>query len=265
MTKEVFIEKATKKHNGKYDYSKVIFEGLEKEVCIICPVHGEFWQKPKNHLRGYGCKKCQYEKLAKENASTTKKFIESARKIYGNKYSYDKVVYKKSNVSVCITCPEHGDFFITPNDFLDGHGCQKCASISRSKKRSSNTEDFIRKARLLHGNKYDYTKVEYSGNNTKVCIICPKHGEFWQTPHSHLNGRGCKICGIESRAQKRSLTLADFIEKAKQKHGNKYDYSLIKSYKNGKQKIPIICKKHGIFYQRVEDHLFGHGCSRCMT
>ena len=263
MTREIFIEKATKKHNGKYDYSKVNFESPEKEVCIICPKHGEFWQKPANHLRGYGCKKCQYEKASEKLSSTTEEFIKKAKKIYGDKYTYDKVQYKKSNIDVCITCPEHGDFFVTPNDFLDGHACKKCAAFSRSKKLSSNTEEFIKKAKLIHGDKYDYSKTEYSGNDIAVCIICPEHGEFFQTPHSHLKGRGCKKCGIDRRVKRQALTLEEFIEKARKKHGDKYDYSLIKEYKRGKQKVPIICKKHGVFYQRAEDHLFGHGCSKC--
>lgn len=265
MTREIFIEKATKKHNGKYDYSKVNFESPEKEVCIICPRHGEFWQKPVNHLRGYGCKKCQYEKVSEKLSSTAEEFIEKAKKIYGDKYTYDKVQYKKSNIDVCITCPEHGDFFVTPNDFLDGHACKKCAAFSRSKKLSSNTEEFIKKAKLIHGDKYDYSKTEYSGNDIAVCIICPEHGEFFQTPHSHLNGRGCKKCGIDRRSKKRALTLDEFIKKATKKHNGKYDYSLIKEYRNGKDVVPIICKKHGVFQQRAEDHLAGHGCSKCYT
>lgn len=125
------------------------------------------------------------------------------------------------------------------------------------------TNIFIEKSKKVHGNKYDYSKVEYINSKTKVCIICPEHGEFWQTPHSHINGKGCKKCGIEKRIKSTKLQVEEFIEKSKKKHGDKYDYSLITEYKKGKDKIPIICKKHGVFYQRAEDHLFGHGCKKC--
>jgi very-short-patch-repair endonuclease len=117
----------------------------------------------------------------------------------------------------------------------------------------------------VHGDKYDYSKVEYVNNENKVFIICPEHGEFLQTPHSHLSGCGCKKCGIESRIEKLKSTKETFIKKASFVHDNIYNYSLIKDYKNGKQKIPIIGKKHGVFYQRAEDHLQGHGCSCCVT
>lgn len=64
------------------------------------------------------------------------------------------------------------------------------------------TEQFIEKARQIHGDKYDYSKVEYVNNKTNVCIICPEHGEFWQTPHNHLKGKGCPICS-ESKLEKK--------------------------------------------------------------
>ena len=263
MDTNTFIEKAKKIHGDKYDYSKVEYVNSKTKVCIICPEHGEFWQIPNGHLNGNGCKKCQYKRIKEKNSYSTEKFIEKAKKIYGDKYDYSKVEYINSQTKVCIICPEHGEFLITPNDFLDGHQCKKCSNKSRKEKLSLQINNFIEKAKKVHGNKYDYSKVEYVNYDTKVCIICPEHGEFWQTPHSHISGKGCKKCGIEKRIKNTKLSVKDFIKKSKKKHGDKYDYSLIKKYTNGKEKVPIICKKHGIFYQRVEDHLFGHGCKKC--
>jgi hypothetical protein len=80
------------------------------------------------------------------------------------------------------------------------------------------TEEFIKKAREVHGDKYDYSKVEYVGSESKVCIVCPEHGEFWQAPHTHLRGGGCPIC--VGRAKMRT---SDFIKRARSIHGNKYD------------------------------------------
>ena len=118
-------------------------------------------------------------------------------------------------------------------------------------------EEFIRKAREIHGWKYDYSKVNYTNNHTKVCIICPEHGEFWQVPNSHLNGNGCPSCvGLKKR------TTETFIDKAKKVHGNKYDYSKT-NYINKRSKVIIICPEHGEFEQCAHNHLRGQGCPIC--
>jgi hypothetical protein len=77
------------------------------------------------------------------------------------------------------------------------------------------TKDFILKAMTLYDGKYYYSKVEYINNHTKVCIICPEHGEFWQTPNSHLNGQGCPKCSYQTRSLKLRLTKEQFIERSK--------------------------------------------------
>ena len=121
---------------------------------------------------------------------TTEQFIEEAKKIHGNKFDYSKVDYKNANTKVCIICPEHGEFFQRPISHLRG---DKCPSCSGNKKLTS--EQFIKKSNEIHNNKFDYSKVDYKNHSTKVCIICPEHGEFWQTPNSHLSGKGCPKCG----------------------------------------------------------------------
>jgi protein-arginine kinase activator protein McsA len=118
-------------------------------------------------------------------------------------------------------------------------------------------ERFIIKANEKHGEKYDYSKLEYVDAHTKVCIICPKHGEFWQTPNSHLNGCGCPKCGGN-----KSLTTEEFIEKAKQIHGEKYDYSKVE-YVNANTKVYVICPIHGEFWVTPANHLRERGCSQC--
>ena len=122
--------------------------------------------------------------------------------------------------------------------------------------------EFIEKADNVHGNKYDYSKVEYVNNHTKVCIVCSKHGEFWQTPNSHLQGHGCPKCKDESNKKRLTKTFEEFVERARNVHGNKYAYSK-ETYSGIKQKTLIKCPIHGYFEQRAEDHLRGHGCSKC--
>ena len=125
------------------------------------------------------------------------------------------------------------------------------------------TEDFIRKAKKKHGDTYDYSKVIYIKSSQKVTIVCPKHGDFLQTPNNHLRGKGCKRCGCEASAKTRKMSLTDFIDKAKIVHDNKYDYSKVTEYKDGRKKITIICPMHGEFQQSPADHLAGCGCPEC--
>ena len=117
--------------------------------------------------------------------------------------------------------------------------------------------DFVKRARDIHGNKYDYSKVEYINSKTKVCIICPEHGEFWQAPYSHLNGQGCPKCAGNIK-----LNTNEFINKAREVHGDKYDYSKV-NYVDTHTKICIICPEHGEFWQTPADHLRGIGCPNC--
>ncbi len=126
------------------------------------------------------------------------------------------------------------------------------------------TEEFISKARAIHGDKYDYSKVEYVNKKTKVCIVCKKHGEFWQSPEKNFIGQGCEKCSRESRAQKMSSGKELFIEKAYAVHHGFYNYSEV-VYINSHSKIRIICPKHGVFEQNPASHLQGHGCPICAT
>lgn len=132
---------------------------------------------------------------------TKEDFIAKAREVHEGKYDYSKVYYTNTYTKVCITCPEHGDFLQIPKDHLKGHGCVHCSHIPSSEDLLNKQDAFIKKARMVHGERYDYSRVSYKGAQEKVCIICPKHGEFWQTPNNHTNGQGCYLCyreGIRS-------------------------------------------------------------------
>ena len=139
-------------------------------------------------------------------------FVESAEKIHKNKYDYSKVSYTNNHTKVCIICPIHGEFWQTPNKHFKGNGCPICSGNIKS-----NTNDFIAKAKQVHGDKYEYSKVEYIDSVTKVCIICPSHGEFWQTPHDHLQGKGCASCSHFSSKSEIELYeyICNFIPKEK--------------------------------------------------
>lgn len=125
---------------------------------------------------------------------TTLEFIERAIKVHGNKYDYSEVNYIIAQTKIKIICPEHGIFMQTPNSHLSNRGCSKCSC-----KYQPIVEEFIEKAKEVHGNKYDYSKVNYITNKLKIIIICPEHGEFFQTPNNHLNGHDCPKCVVKSK------------------------------------------------------------------
>lgn len=208
LNTEKFIEKAKTIHGDKYDYSKVEYLNNHTKICIICPIHGEFWQTPMKHLAKRGCPKCGTINRVLHKTSTTSKFIEKAKIIYGDKYDYSKVEYKSSSQKVCIICPKHGEFYITPNNHLRGHGCTKCQYETLHNLFTSNTEEFIKKARKIHGAKYDYSKTIYKSSNKEVRIICSTHGEFWQTPDNHLQSKGCPKC-FQSKLENEIAKLLD--------------------------------------------------------
>ena len=123
--------------------------------------------------------------------------------------------------------------------------------------------EFIDKANKVHNNKYDYSKSVYVSSKAKVIITCPIHGDFSQVPFSHLLGKGCPKCGIESRANFQRKDISDFILEANKVHNNKYDYS--KSvYVSSNLKLVITCPIHGDFSQAPSSHLSGRGCPKCI-
>jgi hypothetical protein len=142
-------------------------------------------------------------------------------------------------------------------------GVKMCYRYNTRKKQKSNTIEFIKKSKEIHGNKYDYSLVKYESNYSKVCIICPTHGIFYQTPSDHKNNRGCPKCGLISNSKKQSLGIQNFTIISNEIHGNKYDYSLVE-YINYSSTIKIICPEHGVFEQMAGNHYYrGCGCPKC--
>lgn len=197
LTKEEFVFRAKEVHGDTYDYSKSVYVNQKTKVCIICSVHGEFWQLPNDHMRGIGCRLCSYKSISNKRRKNFSDFVNIAREVHGNKYDYSQSVYVNNKTPIKIICPIHGEFMQSPYHHLCGHGCILCGFDKTKSAITSNTDAFIEKAIQIHGNKYDYSKVNYTGNKNKVEIICPQHGSFFQTPDSHLSGRGCNQCKSE--------------------------------------------------------------------
>jgi len=261
-TQAEFVERAIRKHHGRYTYSRSVYVGDAFKIIITCPEHGDFPQTPSNHLQGQGCRKCRNAAIGERTRSTLQDFINKAAQVHHGKYIYSKAVYRDRHTKLVITCPEHGDFKQIVGDHLRGAGCPKCKSAACSARLRSNLEDFIAKAIRLYGNKYAYSKAVYRGSSTKLTITCPEHGDFKQAPGDHLSGHGCAKCRNAATGAARRSNLEEFVEKAKEVHRGKYTYAKA-VYTNSWTKLLITCPEHGDFEQIPNSHLSGTDCPQC--
>lgn len=250
-TFDEFSQEAKKVHDDKYDYSRVKYKIGSENVQIICPVHGVFEQTPNAHLSGSGCIDC-----AGLRQLTTESFVERAKLVHGDRYDYSAVDYVNSYTNVTISCPKHGQFSQRPSGHLFGYGCTECGADRQIEYVRKDTAWFKKRARLVHGDKYDYSKANYKNLKTDIEIICPEHGLFSTMAELHIRGHHCRKCAGVERDTKM------FVELAKTQHGHKYDYSLV-HYKGSDAAVEIVCQIHGKFSQNAQGHLNGRGCQTC--
>lgn len=247
-----FIADARAKHGERYDYRLVKYETRRTKVEIICLEHGPFWQEPGNHINGSGCPAC-----VKCKRTSLEDFITRARAAHGDRYDYSKTVYTNVDAKVLIICPEHGEFEQVAYDHTNGRGCSKCGARKAIDARRLDLNSFISDARKLHGDKYDYSKVDYVNNSTAVEIICPEHGSFWQVPAGHKSKHGCPACvGLSP------IDYSEFLGRAVAHHGSRYQYHG-ESYITYRSQMRITCSVHGDFMQVARDHATGSGCPAC--
>jgi len=261
FTTEQWIAKAREKHGDRYDYSEVDYINSYTKVRIRCGEHGIFLQTPNSHSsRGTNCPDCQNDaRLGRiPSRKTTEEWISIAREIHGDRYDYSEVEYVNNVTKVRIRCREHGIFLQGPYSHSGyAQGCPDCAEgIQRL-----SDEVIIDKFKEAHGDKYDYSDVVYKNEHTKVKIGCPTHGEFLQRPHSHRLGTGCPDCADKARPNRRK-GREGWIDGWREKHGKTYDYSLVDEDITQTSLVKIICREHGEFQQRAQDHN-KHGCAKC--
>lgn len=248
-TEEEYIKEVSIKHDFKYSYDNLIYNGAREYLFVTCKIHGDFKIRADHHLNGVGCSKCSGSKK-----KTKEDFIKDANKVHNNKWNYSKVNYINNRTNIEIICNIHGSFYQTPDNHISKkHGCPKCYG---NKKRTN--DEFIDKASKIHNNKWNYTKTKYINNNTPIIITCKEHGDFLQYPSNHLNGYiGCDKCKKKNKE--------DFIKESNLVHNYEYDYSKIE-YVDTLTPIVIICKKHGEFIQRPTNHLHNRqGCPICKS
>lgn len=282
---EEFIEKAREIHGDKYSYEKAVYTGCTKPLIVTCPLHGDFEITPHKHISGkHGCPECgKLLRAAKRNKGA--QFVERAKAIHGDKYNYSLVDYKtcKDPVEIiCNTCGKH--FPQTPDNHINlQRGCPFCGmervkekAVQRGKERKgkpnfkhrSSTEEWIAKVLTKHpefADKYDYSRVVYTKADERVEIICKTCGRVMRPKAcKHLFGQGCKTCAARKTAENRAIPFNEVVERAKEVHGDKYEY-FEDSYINMSEPMLIKHKKCGnVFPQRPEFHIGKkQGCPFC--
>lgn len=268
-----FIERARARFGDRYDYSRVEYVNSGQEVIIGCPIHGWIKQKPYIHLITYGCPECGHAKQGywyddKKKQQMQKQFIKKSKALHEG-LDYSVTQYTGAHNPVKLRCIKHDlvyEVSIASNHIgsLHQRGCPKCAREATVAYHTMPLEDFLFKAAFVHGDRYDYSKVQWVNANTEIEIICKEHGPFKQLPVVHINQKcGCPECGKRTQAAKHSYTQDEFIEMARRVHGDKYTYECT-HYVGIDTPIMVNCRKHGPF--QTTPHNFIHaksGCPKC--
>lgn len=247
---EQFIAKAKEVHGGVFVYEDIKFVSLNKSVVITCKAHGRFIQRAVSHIKGSGCSACSKCKKMDKAA-----FVKKAKLVHKGCYTYDKVKYKNTKTKICITCPSHGDFWQQAGSHLAGCKCPSCYQESKF----LTQDEFIKRSKEAHGDEgFDYSEVTYTGSRDRVKLTCNTcQDTFYQIADGHMRGLGCGNC-----AGTKKVTQDDYIAQAKEKYGNRFDYSQVELISKS-EKIKIICKLHGVFEQSAYYHLVSDGCPKC--
>ena len=223
-----FLKRAHEIHDEKrkqaglppYDYSRTYFTKVTEKIEYDCPLHGPQIQLADSHIKGSGCKKCGIILSSKNNISKNE-WIKLCHKVHDEKrkqaglppYDYSEIKYINShNIVKNIICPIHGPFDQLANSHKRGHGCRKCGFESAGEKLFNTTNQAINNFQKIHGNKYDYSEMNYNGMNDYIYPICPIHGKFKVWATNHLQGTGCQKCDILKHRSSKEIELFDFLK-----------------------------------------------------
>lgn len=259
-TQKEVLDRFVEVHGNKYDYSQFSFQTLEGKSKVICKIHGPFSISAKHHWqRKQGCGLCAGRLLSLAER------INQFKVVHGNKYDYSRFCTTRAEDKGVVICRLHGEFLISGRDHKQGKGCKQCGYLKNTENsKRKGKQEFVKKAKLKHGNKFNYSDLNYFGDDIKTEFKCPIHGPFLQTPKSHLKSEtGCWDCGLEKRAKSHTNSTESFIIGARVVHGDTYDYSKSK-YKRKRDPLIIGCRIHGEFLQAPAAHVgLRQGCPSC--
>ena len=255
-----------KKFNKKFPYKIFSCEliNAKKPIPFYCERHGWFWMSINNLLKGEKCKFCKkVKKSIQHRKEYGKKFIEMAKVIHNNFYDYSKVSYVKNSIDVRIICPIHGEFLQTPNNHLQGKGCQICALEKNGFRKRLSQEEALEKAKMSHnGENYLFDRFIYNGRHSKCVITCPIHSDFSIEYGAFIGGEGCPICGRDKAHISRRNKSYDVLKRCKDNNPKGYYFDNF-IYHGMDKKSLFTCKKHGDFPCTPAHFIAGSGCPKC--
>ncbi len=276
-----FIKESIKIHGeNEFDYKDTIYKDTRTKIIMNCKKGHLMEVLYKSHITAKRkCKKCadiNNALLRIKKAEET--FAEKSIKIHGEKYNYNEVKYVNCKTPVLIICDKNHKFEITPFQHLNGKGCTFCNNINNefdlestnvktNKKKFRWTKDlFLQKAKEVHGEKFDYSLVNFNICLDSILIICEEEHVFKTRIHTHLKGGGCNICSFNEHIENITNTNEDFIKKSKSIFGeDMFDYSLV-NYINIKTKVILKCKKKNHVFEIVPyKHYSRLGCPHCVN
>lgn len=247
------LQKCRDKHGDKYTYHS--YCPKTRKLKYACPVHGDKEQFIEAHCRGFGCTECAIA----SRLMNLDEFVERAKIVHGDRYTY-LAVFPKGRLQARMLCSKHGEFTQSCNNHLAGRGCPQCGNTSKGNHNKYSLEAVIAKVSAIHGNKYVYSGFADSISRPRLNVVCPEHGEFSVCMYSHIQGIGCRKCGAKKT---KAYSFETAVEKAKEKHGNKYTYISLQSSR--RSKLTLECEKHGEFTQGLDKHIAGGTCPRCVN
>lgn len=266
-TLDHFISAAREVHGDTYHYpADQVFVGIKKKIRVMCQSHGLFEQLGHNHLRGSGCPTCWKERKGSNRRITEEELAGRLSKLHPS-YIFLDFEYKNNRTLIPVMCPAHGLFASMAGSLLRGHGCPACGRNLGAKSRSRPPGEVLGSLmRAFPDLSFPTFFSEYSATTGPITAVCGKHGTFQKSPHKMLTAnQGCPVCGALRSQESRTLTREEVVARFKERHGGKYDYSLV-NYSGAKKPVTILCHKHGKFSQTAGAHMYGGaGCPKCAT
>ena len=266
LSQNEFLKRVKGATTKNLDFSKSIYNGQRETVKVICKIHGEFEAWPHNLFAGQSCPSCASIETGKKHRVDPIVITERLNSHFGSKYEIDQNSIKMVTKKIKLKCEKHGWFDGLLSNLLQSSGCPICTSQRvakiRNKKNTLTKGQIIKRFKLVHGDRYDYSSIEPNGTISVVKIKCEKHGVFEQKVSTHFSGKGCPDCGLEQKAVNATLGQGEIYQRLIDLNGKIFVYppncglSLLNP-------MPIICREHGLFYQPLRIHLKGNGCSEC--
>ena len=266
LTQTQFLKKANDIAPASLDFSKSVFHDTRTKIVVTCKIHGDFKIQPSNLFQGATCRHCATTLVGNKRRVGTKELLNRITTKFGNRYEVDKNSLVKATSPIRLKCKTHGWFEGLIGNLINSSGCPQCknakAAVIRNKQLKLSKTEIIERFKNLHKDNYSYTASEPNGINSTVKIHCAKHGYFEQKVSTHLQGKGCQDCGVEQRRLNQLLQQSEIYVRLKELNGNLFIYPPNLGLEL-RERMPIICREHGIFYQPLRIHLDGNGCSEC--